>query len=332
MRLDVADVRDALVPEQVINHYGLQAKRRGSQFRLQQCPRCQEKSQREAIAIDAKSGHWLHHGHERAAGGECSGDLIDLVAACEQLSTKSQFSQVLEIAAQIAGVTHVSDVERDLRRAQAQESARLEALRDAQSMIDARDTAGLAWSELARRDLKGEQYLVSRGLDAHELVVRDAVRFSPIGVVVAIRDADGFPTSTATRRYVGEPKVLALKAHSTRGTMIDSLADIVHSKPVVLVEGVADALTARLAWPDATILGANGAGNLPKIAEQAIMRIKLASTSLLLVPHDDDPGIRAATEAGRIAIAAGLELEQQLFVVALPAKDLNAAWSQGWRP
>lgn len=80
------------------------------------------------------------------------------------------------------------------------------------------------------------------------------------------------------------------------------------------------------------MLGANGAGNVPKIAESVIGRVKLAQTQLLIVPHDDEPGIRATTEAGRIAIAAGLELEHTLQIVAHPGNDLNAAWSQGWRP
>lgn len=332
MRLSVSDVRSYLTPEQVIRHFGLETKRRGSQFRLSICPRCQEKSAREAIAIDSESGQWLHHGRERSTGGECSGDLLDLVAACADLSTKRDFSKVLDLAAEIAGIAHISDVERELRRAQQQERARQQAAQEFDQLQRRRTTANDVWDRLSRRDERGELYLGLRNLDALALIERDAVRFSHAGPVVAIRDADGCPVSTATRRYDNTPKVMALKDHSTRGTMIDSLSDIQHAREVIITEGVVDSLTARLAWPQATILGANGAGNVPKIAEQAIVRIKLAATRLLVIPHDDEPGIRAATEAGRIAIAAGLELDEQLVIVGLPAKDLNESWSQGWRP
>lgn len=332
MRLSVSDVRDSLTPEQVIHSYGLQTKRRGSQFRLSQCPRCHEKSTREAIAIDAQTGHWCHHGHERAAGGECSGDILDLVAACEGLTTKHDFARVLQRAAEIAGVSGIGDVELELRRQQQAERARLAAIEERKRSLDARDTASVAWERLSRRDSRGEAYLETRSLDSQILISKDAVRFSTLGIVVAIRDVDGCPVSTATRRYDGQPKVLALKDHSTRGTMIGAIADIVHSKPVVLVEGVVDALTALQAWPDSIVLGANGAGNVPKVAEAAITRIKLAATNLLLVPHDDEPGIRAMTQAGQTAMAAGLELDEALSVVNLPAPDLNAAWSEGWRP
>lgn len=331
-RIDTAEVRDAISVESVLDRYGLQARRRGSQYRLTLCPRCGAKSNREAIAIDARTGRWCHHGHERPAGGMCSGDILDLIAACEGLDCTKDFRRVAERAADIAGLTTVSDVERDLRQAQLRERARQQIIAELERATAARSTAGDIWQRHQVRCERGETYLRQRSLDPVTLVARGVVRFSPQGPVVAIRDADGHPISTATRRYDNTPKVMALKDHSTRGTMIDALQDITHSKPVVLVEGVVDALTARLAWPEAVILGANGAGNMPKIAEQAIVRIKLAQARLLIVPHDDEPGIRAATHAGRIAIAAGIELEDQLVIVGLPQKDLNDAWSQGWRP
>lgn len=332
MRLDVTEVRSLLSVEQVLREYGLKAKRRGSQFRLIECPRCHEKSAREAIAIDAQTGRWLHHGHERLAGGNCSGDIIDLVAALENIDLKRDFPKVLEKAATIAGISTLSDVERDLRRRQQQERAKQLQIEEVELRDRQRSTASQEWSRLSKRSERGEGYLQGRFLDAQQLVDLDAVRFSEHGPTVAIRAQDGCPVSTATRRYDSKPKVQALRGHSTEGTMIDSLQDICESRDVVITEGVVDSLTARIAWPLATILGANGAGNVPKIVEQAIVRVKLAKTRLLLVPHDDEPGIRAVTHAGRIAIAAGIELDDQLVIVGLPSKDLNDAWSQGWRP
>lgn len=327
-----SDLRDALSPLAIIERYGLAAKRRGSQYRLAQCPRCGEKSQREAIAIDAQDGSWCHHGYERAAGGKCSGDVLDLLAACEGLDCARDFRRVAELAAQLSGVADMSDAEREQHRRETAERNRRQVAVDARKHLSDRDTARAAWDRLARRDERGESYLAGRGLDAGALVERDAVRFSSDGIVVAIRDVDGCPISTATRRYEGSPKVLALKDHSTRGTMIDASRDIVGGRDVVIVEGVVDALTARLAWPTAVVLGANGAGNVARVAETAIIRIKLAAARLWLVPHDDEAGIQAMTRAGSIAVAAGLELEESLGIVMLPAKDLNEAWSSGWRP
>ena len=114
--------------------------------------------------------------------------------------------------------------------------------------------------------------------------------------------------------------------------MVDTVERIAFGSPVVLVEGVMDALTAKLAWPNGTVLGANGAGNLVRIARAAVGRVRMAGTRLLLVPHDDEPGIRAMAAAGEVALGAGLELGSMLRVVELPAKDLNAAWCDGWRP
>src|SRR5690349_5904550 len=94
MRIEASDLRGAITAHEVIERYGLKAKRRGSQYRLSECPRCGDKSSREAIAIDASSGSWCHHGAERAAGGQCSGDIIDLIAACEGLDCARDFRRV----------------------------------------------------------------------------------------------------------------------------------------------------------------------------------------------------------------------------------------------
>lgn len=328
--IPASDLRSALAAGDIIERYGLRAKRRGSQYRLNECPRCRSTSDREAIAIDVRTGQWLHHGHERAAGGTCSGDVLDLLAACEGLDCARDFRRVVAIAAEMTGTT--SDVERELRATQAAERARRQTLDELRQRIAQRSSASSTWDRLARRDARGEAYLAQRGLDPESLIASDCVRFSRDGVVVAIRDWDGQPISTATRRYEGIPKVLALKDHSTRGTMIDAVERIKNGSTIVAIEGVADALTARLAWPDAVVLGANGAGNVPKIVGEMIVRAKLCAAQIVLVPHDDEPGEMSAIKAGKIAIAAGFELGESLHVVSLPAKDLNDAWRMGWRP
>lgn len=336
-RLDADQVRVELGVERVLDHYGLRGVKRNGWYRLRECPRCHEKSSREAIAIEASSGRWLHHGHERSAGGVCSGDLFGLVAACEGLDASRDFPRVLARAAEVAGI---SDATGGDPEAEARIAARLRALQaeeaaDRRRRQEAARDAAAYWDALATRSDDGEVYLVRRGLDPIALIQAGAVRFSPDGdICVAIRSISGRILTVATRfREPGNrPKVVVRKGTATAGTMVDAIERIAHDVPVVLVEGVADALTARIAWPDAVILGANGAGNLARIARAAIGRIRLARARLILVPHDDEPGIRAMTAAGTVALGGGLELETSLQVLDLPAADLNAAWCAGWRP
>lgn len=336
--LNADDVRVELGVERVIETFGLQGHRRGKWFRLGECPRCHEKSSREAVAIELTTGRWLHHGHERNAGGECSGDLFDLVAACEGLDTRREFARVVARAGEIAGMATASsaaDPEMEARVAQRLiERQRQDELDRARRQAAAVDAAAY-WEALADRHDAGEVYLTRRGLDPYPLIKAGVVRFAPTGdVCVAIRAPSGTVTTVATRHLApgDRPKVLVRRGTSTEGTMIDSIEMIAHGRDVVLVEGVVDALTAVLAWPQAVVLGANGAGNLAKIARAAITRIKLAQVRFLMVPHDDEPGIKATCAAARIATAAGLELERTLVLVELPAPDLNAAWCTGWRP
>jgi hypothetical protein len=334
VRPSAEDVRAALPVERVFERYGLRAVRRGAQYRLRSCPRCGDRSSREAVSVDARTGRWLHHGRERAAGGRCSGDVLDLVAACEGLDCRRDFPRVVGVAAELAGVADLTEAERASLAAIAADRARAALAAEIEERAAGRDVATAAWERLARRDARGEAYLESRGLDAGELVRRDAVRFGAEGACVAIADADGRPISIATRLYDpgDRPKVLALRGCSTRGTMVDAARDVVQGRDVVIVEGVVDALTARLAWPDAVVLGASGAANVPRAAASIVARARLAGCRVHLVPHDDEPGCRAMTAAGRAAIAAGFELERDLLVVDLPCKDLNDAWRAGWRP
>jgi hypothetical protein len=328
-RLQADDVRAELSAVQVIQAYGLRGVLRGSQYRLRECPRCHEKSRREAIAIDARTGSWLHHGFERNAGGACSGDVLDLVAACEGLDCRRDFARVMERAAQIAGVTSVSDVDREQRQRQIAERVRADAVAELERMVSNRNTAGATWNSYARFEGRGMRYLEGRGLRAAALVDADAARFAPDGVAVAIRDVEGRAVNVARRIYEpGVAKVMTMKDHSTRGTMIDAVADVRGGCDVVVIEGVMDALTARIAWPAAVVLGANGAGNVPKVVESAIARIKLAGARLSLVPHDDEAGHHSAIRAGQIALAAGVEP----IIVEYEQKDLNDAWQAGWRP
>lgn len=336
--LDADDVRVELGVERVIETFGLQGQKRGKWFRLRECPRCHEKSSREAIAIELSSGRWLHHGHERNAGGECSGDMFDLVAACEGLDTRRDFARIVARAGEIAGMAPIGnadDPELEARIAQRLVERQREDEADRARRQAAAVDAAAYWDALQDRHDAGEVYLTRRGLDPYPLIRCGVVRFAPSGdICVAIRSVSGTVTTVATRHLEpgDRPKVLVRRGTSTAGTMVDAIDMIAHGRNVVLVEGVMDALTAVQAWPQSIVLGANGAGNLAKIARAAISRIKLAGVRFLAVPHDDQAGIKAMTAAARVALAAGLQLDRELRLVGLPANDLNAAWCLGWRP
>lgn len=336
-RLDADHVRLELGVERVMDAYGLVGVLRNGWYRLRACPRCGEKSSRQAIAIEAKSGRWLHHGSERGAGGECSGDLFGLIAACAGLDTKRDFTRILELAAAAAGIAAggPDDPALDARIAARLREREAEEVADRVRRQEAAIRAADYWEALDDYSDAGETYLTRRGLDPYPLIHAGAVRFSREGdPCVALRSNAGRVTSVATRHIElrGRPKVEVERGTSTEGSMVDAVDRIAHGRDVVLVEGVMDAFTARIAWPDAVVLGANGAGNLVKVAKNAIARILLAKTRLVLVPHDDEKGVRGMTAAGQIALAAGLELERTLRIEPLPAKDLNDAWCAGWRP
>jgi hypothetical protein len=108
---------------------------------------------------------------------------------------------------------------------------------------------------------------------------------------------------------------------------------------VILVEGLVDYLTARLVWPRALVIGADGSNMLPKVAAQIAPVIAKTGTRLLIVPHRDGEtpsadaaGQRAAIDAAKNAVDAGLRINHTLHFLHLRANDLNDAWCDGWRP
>lgn len=340
-RFDIDEIKSELRVESIVDRYGLEARRRSGRWLLRECPRCRRRASRQSVSVSARTGNWIHHGHEREVGGECSGDIIALVAACEGWDMRP-FGRLLERCAEIAGITADTltteeRAQRAIARQQADEARRR---RDAQREHDRRQLAILTapqhWYSLHRAHVNGCAYARSRGIEPSALWDDDLIRFSDRGdVAVPMFTADGHLVNVATRRReerTDAPKVLVLRDHPAKGTMIGSLPQIRHGRDVVIVEGVFDALTARFAWPNAVILGANGAGRIPTIAEAAARRVKLAGTRLLLVPDDDEQGTRAMTTAGELALEVGLVYQRSLLVVHFPHKDLNEAWVAGWRP
>ena len=143
---------------------------------------------------------------------------------------------------------------------------------------------------------------------------------------------DGNGTDPAGRCYKLYEDVVERDC-PTAGTLLGHLDEIRPGSTVVATEGVADTITAALAWTDGVILGAHGACNLPAVARAAAVRAASVRARLVLAPHDDATGRSAAIEAAHAAIDAGLSLRDgSLIVIKHGEKDLNDAWRNGWRP
>jgi hypothetical protein len=109
----------------------------------------------------------------------------------------------------------------------------------------------------------------------------------------------------------------------------------------VLVEGLADTLAARLAFPGCVVFGAAGAGAMESIAEAVAPRIAEIGGWFLMVPDDDGPGVENTADAVRAAMNAQLRLatvprdlvgRALVHVVDIGEHhDLADAWRAGWR-
>lgn len=324
-RLDRDTVRAALSVHAVLAHFGIEARRTGGQLRTHACPECGERT-RDAVVMNAATGLW----DDKAHG--CSGDLFDAIAGYADLDVARDFPAVLELAAEIAGVSaEAPRLDETKRRAVIRERATILENQRREQRESAIARATPEWLSLAPRSEAGERYLDERGV----LAALPSCRFTSAGeVALALHTADGRIVSVVRRRAPGaEPRFLGSTGCPTAGTFVDALPAIASGRDVVLVEGMFDSLTARLAWPEAVVLGAHGAGNVEKIGAAAAKRVKLAGARLVLVPHRDEAGATAMAAAGLAAHAAGLRLRDgTLAVIDSGAKDLNDAWRDGWRP
>jgi len=358
-RLDADEVVAALRPAAVLAHFQVEARRAGHELRTNACPSCGARS-RDAVCIHAETGLWFDHAHG------CQGNVLDLVAGFAGLDRRKDFPRVLAVAADIAGVspTAVDDREVEARRAQRRREQEAEMQRQRSSAIAARelarDRAEDIWNRLFPLTRAGTLYLQTRGLEA--LAGRSQiVRFAPVpntpetpwhrrtrklmgcGACVPVHDlADGAITNVVTRRFEvhGDeskvvalpecPKVIGDRVIGTFGRWVDFRTAALD---VVLVEGVADYLTATLLWPQRLVLGADGAGLLAKIVRFVGPPIAAAGRQLFLIPHADDAGERFNVAAGQAAVQAGLRAGNTLQFVDLgPHKDLNDAHCAGAVP
>ena len=341
--------RDAVLAElrvqDVLDRYQITGRVRGEELRTGICPKCGPRSRKDTVAINLVTGKWCDHAHG------CTGDVLDLVAGLNNLDAHRDFVQVLELAADIAGVGPGADpqaVARALERRQ-QEQRALEERKAARQAAAIR-MAAKAWGELGRHHQVGARYLeLQRGLDVAQLIERNLVRFGQAGdPFVALWSSGGGVRNIVRRCLTGDTKVLGYAGAPTSGTLVGRLCDLTRGRLVVLTEGVVDTLTACLAWPDALVLGAHGAAEMPKIARAVAPRVASCGGELLICGHNDpdqkhgaagvgqqraDEAMQLAIEAGLVGTNAGGEPITRVKHVAFGAhKDLNDAYVAGWRP
>lgn len=332
--IDLAEVRHALTVRAVLDAYAHPTRRSGrDEVESTACPRRADHSRR-AFVVTLSTGIW------RCCPCGIGGDPLRLVAEFERLSDRDDFPAVLARAAEIAGVGPCT-LDPAARAARAAQYRREREHREAEERASraARDRAAVPratdyWSSLATRNPRGEAYLRERGvLDVLDF---NTVRFDPRhdgSPAIALHTRDGQIRNVVRRRMpeLGEPKTPGLPKCPTAGTLVGSLIQI--SGTVVVTEGMVDTLTAQLAWPDATVLGAHGAGNLTAIVRAVAPLVSRGGGRLLIAPHNDPAGRAACSVAGRAAIEAGLSAAGgSLTLVCHHEKDLNDAWRAGWRP
>ncbi|MEZ4368995.1 MAG: hypothetical protein R2939_22350 [Kofleriaceae bacterium] len=349
---DVADMRAellALGAPRLCEALGLPAHRSGGHLRSRRCP-CRDHRDPD-FAINTDTLMWSCFGATCDRG---HGDAIDLVGRCRGTTA---FPDTLAEVADLVGwrPCDASDAERAQRRADAERLRRerddAAARQKSAERVEARRRAAAYWATLWLRDAAGGLYLRDRGIG--DLVGRGAVvrivrpgwrdrqgraafgsHASANAPAVLLRDLDGAPLSVTCRRAPeqvaadGGPKTPTMLGCPTDGTLVGSVVEVVAGSLVVVPEGVFDTLTACLAWPDAVVLGAAGAGRYAFVAMLAARRLREVGGGRLLVADADPCSQRALADAIAKAREVGVERGGRWAGTC----DLNAAWCAGWRP
>jgi len=304
MKLDSSSIRALLTPAMVLDYFEI--KRRGNaQWAVQLCPRCGQ-LKRGSVSIHSETGLWKCF-HCGAHGG-----LFDLVAGYAGIDPKQDFQRTLGVAATIAGVPHgVPDEEyaKLLEEHRAQRAAQNAAEAARRDRVRARMPS--VWKALDRRHATGESYLRGRNIDPAALFERDAVRYSKLGdPAVRLHDlTTGNLTGIQYRMLRGDAKLLAHPGSQTAGaSLLGRLATLEQRRVAVIVEGLADTLVAHLLWPEAAVFGAPGAEQLEALGAAVGAAVARRRGILLIVPDDDDVGVKNTARAVIAATAAGLEL------------------------
>lgn len=311
----------ALGAEGVLPLLRITARRSGVRFRTATCPaRGGDHSRGDAVVVEETG---VFHCKACQAGG----DLLTFAALMLGHDPRRDFPGALAAVADLIGVEagEADDSTRARqRRLLAEREAAAARRRAEQQAIHRRAEAGAAhiWERLSTTSERGLAYLCQRRLDA----AAGEVRFGRRHVCLPLRAADGAVRNIAGRRIDGgQPKVRCLKDCRKVGYAFGDLRKLATtSGPIVVVEGLADFLAARLRWPDRLVFGADGCDCLPHVAR--MLALVAVDRGLVLVPHRDAAGIGAVERATVAATAAGISADAiEIFDVA-PHGDLADLW------
>lgn len=313
-------VLEALRAEDVANHYQIAGTWRGRWLRSKRCPKTDHGTDAMGLARDGK---W--HCHACDIGG----DLLHLIAFAEGLDVRADFPAVLELAAAIAGLGDVDDFgggapsppKRPPPPPVAPIAARLDTARRRAEyawgkLFDWRaggagdaylGARGIAYERVhARETLKttpiriGREELArvkARSAQGGEELERLAHMFTQAGIACPVRSvADGRLVDIRVRRFDprdDQPKIVGMVGGVVRdGNELLGCYGRPHeldAELVVIVEGLADYLTALALWPDADVLGAVDAGSYPLVASFAAQALaeRDDDARILLVEQND---------------------------------------------
>lgn len=346
---------ESLRADEVAAHYGITGAWRGRWMRSRRCPAADHHTDAMGLARD---GHW--HCHACDIGG----DLLKLIAIAEGIDIRADFPKVLAVAAAIAGVDD-DDFGGASRPPPPPRPAPPPIEPITKRLEAARRRAAWTWERMFEPERAVEAYLRSRCIDLAAVLARDELRATPLkvsrdyinahpsrdleklarmfavpGVAVPVRSPqDGRLVDIRVRRYEpadGQPKVIGMLGGVVReGAELYGCYGKPHDIPgdaafVVVVEGLADYLTALTVWPNAAILGATDAGSYPLVAAHAAAALAERGDDgkLLLVEQTDEERIG---RDGKIKPgAADLNLNRKLDAASKRAIAILGPQRVGW--
>jgi P4 family phage/plasmid primase-like protien len=302
-RYDTDAIRAALPVAQVCEARGIELRQAGGEMRGD-CPIVEHRSKG---SFSTSGDLWKCHACNEG------GDVISLLKVLDDMSD----AQAIEKAATMAGVTTETELTEEQRTArQLRELARTRA--------KSRATSGAKgyWDACQKRQKPGEpgrDYLEGRGLGP----AKGEVRYREGAICVALRDGTGQVTNVVRRWFASkdDKKVTGLKNCGTKGMFGDLTEAHLTTGPVVVVEGVADWLSARVLTKSAFVAGVHGAGRWPDVVRMVAKVAKVRG--LVLVPHLTDMnkvGAKKVDEAIRAARELGVTTIRRFDI---PAGDLN---------
>ncbi|MCX5747913.1 MAG: hypothetical protein NT062_36070 [Proteobacteria bacterium] len=214
-------------------------------------------------------------------------------------------------------------------------------LANAAAAKESRITSSAFWQRQRHRpwNITGDAYLRRRGFAGaavRRLIEEDYCRCNADGdVCVGMWSyVDGDLVNVARRVLAPKedsPKTPVLTGCPITASLVGRVQEI-RAGDTVIAEGIIDTLTAVILWPNGLAIGAHSAGQLGALVAAAAPRVKAIGGRLLLVPDRDERGKAAAKVAIKIALEAGLRINETLIIVDVaPFKDLNEAHVAGWR-